>query len=424
MSFKCKSLPYVFILAAMGLGGTESSIQAMKRVREAEEGVSALLGNTGCTISDLTADPLRIIFAKANKATIVQVCKAWNVVANFKKNWKKFCNLASETSVLDPRDYIRMYYLLLKDNDVTRMQKLLSIDPYKTLNFRGIAGFLHKQPSAIAQSSEMRTVLENNQVLVLEGNFPSRAGDEDRIELNEILLRNDDQALQQFIEEDKDNAESPYEIACFGTYQAVERLLACWKTKKYNKNKATPYDEVLGHLMTNLAGECSNEFNMPCRISILELLLKNGADTAGGEDTAKPLTTALYAQDYQALKLLCEYEEDVNDSEACSVYFDSSGEIRRWWEKSTENNWDHFYLSPLMYGIYSKVPRIVALFLKHGANAFEVNPTIPLVGDVLEFAKTRGNQEIVDLIEVARAVEKNVAARLIKAGQKFDTDSE
>jgi len=409
MSFKCKALQYVFILVAMGLGGTESSIQAMKRVHEAE-------GVMAGPISDFSEDPLRTIFAMVNKATIVQVCKVWHTVANFKENWGKFCDIATEELVLDCRDYIRMYYLLLENNDIIRMERLLSIDPYKAFNLEVLARCLMKEPAAIAQSPEMRALLVNNQ-LGLKKNAVDETPAKDSIELNGILLRNDDQALQQFIEEKKDTTASPYGIACFGTHQAIERLLAHWKKVHYNDTEFIPYDEVLGHLMTDYGGGLTHIFNIPCRISILELLLKSGASLNGGEDTARPISAALYQQDYQALKLLCEYGDDVNEPEACCCWLDESGLIHQGWEEHTGSS---FLLSPLMYCIYIKAPRFVALLLKNGADAFEVNRTM---GDALEFAKKLGNQQIVDLIKVARAVEKKTLAG-IKARKSVDADSE
>jgi hypothetical protein len=422
MSFKYRPFLYVMVI---GIGCLVPDVRAMKRSRNQLNVLEQDATVAKSPIEILPEDSLRIIFAMANKAAIVQVCKAWNAMANFKENWRKLCDIDAERLVLDSRNYMRMYYLLLTQDDVTGMERLLSTDPYKARNVKLIAEFLGKKPTDIAKSAEMRKVLEDNHVLVMPNMevdlYPAS------VELNEILLRNDDEALQQFIAKSNDTIESAYEISCFGTHQVIERLLVHWKKNQaenpFNNEEAewTGYDEVLGYLMTDPGGSYSHTFNAPCRISILELLLQNGANIKGGEQTHSPVTVALYRQDYQALKLLCEYEGDVNDAYACCMKLDkSSGKIYRWWEGPTNPECDTITISPLMYGIFVKDPRIVALLLKHGADAFEINE---LLGDALEFAKRQSNAEIVDLIEVAQAVEKNVRAQ-IKAQKSVDIDSE
>jgi hypothetical protein len=406
MSFKFKSFLHVFILVAMGLGCPAQNVQAMKRVHESEEVAASSSASSVAekiyTISDLTTDPLRKIFAMVNKATIGRVCTLWADLSLFQSNWKTFCYTYPKDLVMSPRDYQRMYYLLLKADDVKGLEGLLAVDPNRENNVESIAPFLRLDSVEIPGSDDMRQVLTKYGVSVIK--VPSHVTDRrvnvacpDREktkpfvqgeELEDIVLRNDMQALGAFIAAGKETGYAAKAIARFGTVVAIEKLIAHWKTHE----SIAP---------TNVCGEAVKNLRVDV---VRHLLLSELVDMDGLDEAYDPVTCAFDGRDYVLFDLLCKHGVKLSNSAEFCVDLDEHGNL----DEKTGQQYD---VTPLIYAVFYQDPLLVNILFKYGGvDPFEVNRN-SLIGDALALAKRLGNREIIECIETARAVEKNVLAR-------------
>jgi|GEM_PF-2581694 len=433
MFFQHRSNFYVLILFVLFLGCSAPDAHAMKRVPESTVSSADTTVVTGAhifPIQNLVEDVLRRILAMSNKTAIVQVCKQWFTFANFKQNWPSFCDTYATVLSLSTRDYQRIYYLMLKANDVEGMEKLIVTDNEVKKNFEAVFKILYQHPGQLAQSQQMKDLLEKHGVALIrnqyqgiprtyveireqkralpESEWPvaeyeNRELSKEGAGLADVILSNDKQALMDLIAASggvlREELSKSYVLSDvvgrYGTISAIEEVFK-WGGMKICDLIVAPAIKAQ-------------------RIAIADFLLSKGADIDFISAENEILSEALRSSNYAVLELLCKRGCGLNDRREIYIELDGNG-------NQVMEHGEQIDVTPLMYAVYQQDPLLVKPLLKYGgANPFEVNNRSPWLGDVLDLAKRLGNQEIIDAIELARIVEKNMKARLLPQKQSDES---
>ncbi len=352
-------------------------------------------GQTHNSLFILPHDVLQeYIYPFCDKSKLIRTCKLWFNMFNIgriKSIIKKYPVMITH----NPIDCCRVYYRLIKENEVETITTLIAADPQSQENI----GWLLRKGCIVHPSTEIQKLLEAC-LLKKFGGYESKLSESTR-ELADIIFYNDTVRTQDYLQRtDRETLSKDVEnnldiIARYTTIAMLEALkstliLPVAPDAILGESRGREKQEGKAFLQDIIVGKASLTVNGH-RVDIVEYLLSKGAsnnyDYNDESSLVGAVTLAHEKNDYTLLDVCAAYDFDVN--------YDDEGRFGAIYDAESSE-----VIPVLTWAVRRRNPLLV-----HQLLHLRADPDAKAEPDsktLLEEAEERGNTEIIQAIRFAQ----------------------